>query len=66
MGEVGKAVVVLRADATPDEAALLAYLGERLGRYKVPKSVEFAATLPRSASGKVLKPQLRREYASNA
>ncbi|MGN9780955.1 acyl-CoA synthetase [Nonomuraea sp. ZG12] len=65
-GEVGKAVVVLKERATPDAAALLAYLAGRLGRYKVPKSVEFASALPRGASGKVLKPQLRREYASGA
>jgi fatty-acyl-CoA synthase len=61
-GEVGKAVVVLRAGAVADEAALLAYVSERLGRYKVPKSVEFAGSLPRSAAGKVLKQQLRRQY----
>ncbi len=62
-GEVGKAVVVLRAGAKADEAALLAYVSERIGRYKVPKSVEFAGSLPRSAAGKVLKQQLRRQYA---
>ncbi|MFC5819525.1 acyl-CoA synthetase [Nonomuraea harbinensis] len=63
-GEVGKAVVVLRAGAVPDEAALLDHLRRRLGRYKVPASVEFVPALPRSAAGKVLKPQLRREYAT--
>jgi O-succinylbenzoate-CoA ligase len=65
-GEVGKAVVVLREGAVPDEEALLDHLRARLGRYKVPASVEFVAALPRSAAGKVLKPELRRAYAGRS
>jgi fatty-acyl-CoA synthase len=61
-GEVGKAVVVLRRDSRADVAELLGALAGRLAKYKIPKSVEFAEALPRSASGKVLKQQLRKRY----
>jgi acyl-CoA synthetase (AMP-forming)/AMP-acid ligase II len=47
---------VLRAPADPEE--LRAWVGERLARYKVPKAVEVADTLPRTASGKLLRRQL--------
>ncbi|MGH7185329.1 MAG: AMP-binding protein, partial [Pseudomonadota bacterium] len=54
-GEVGKAFVVLRpgARATADE--LLAYCRERVAPFKVPASVEFRDTLPKSLIGKVLR-----------
>jgi fatty-acyl-CoA synthase len=58
-GEVGRAVVVLRPGAAADPAELLAFLDGKLARYKIPKTVVFAETLPRTASGKVLKSQLR-------
>lgn len=58
-GERVKAFVVLRQgeQATADE--LIAYLGERLTRYKLPAAVEFRAELPRSMIGKVLRRALR-------
>jgi acyl-CoA synthetase (AMP-forming)/AMP-acid ligase II len=56
-GEVGRAVVVRRGSVTADE--LLAFLRDRLAGYKVPKSVRFVDELPRSATGKVLKKNLR-------
>jgi fatty-acyl-CoA synthase len=63
-GEVGRAVVVLREGATADPADLLAFLGDRIAKFKIPKSVVFTAALPRTASGKVLKSQLRSRYAA--
>jgi fatty-acyl-CoA synthase len=61
-GEVGHAVVVMveGAEAEPDE--VLARVGERLARFKVPKSVEVVGALPRNAFGKVRKADLRRTY----
>ena len=63
-GEVGRAVVVLRPGAQLDEQGLLDHLDGRLARYKVPRSVVFAASLPRSGAGKVLKSDLRATYGS--
>jgi acyl carrier protein len=64
MGEVGKAFVVARAGATVDAAELIAYARERMANYKVPRSVEVVETLPRNASGKVLKGELRGWFAA--
>jgi fatty-acyl-CoA synthase len=56
-GEVGRAVVVLKADATEED--LLGFLAGKIANYKIPKSVVFADALPRTASGKVVKRLLR-------
>jgi len=48
------------------EADVLAFCGERLANYKVPRRVVFRAALPRNASGKVLKRQLRAELKEEA
>jgi fatty-acyl-CoA synthase len=55
-GETVKAVVVVRDGHrhTLDEAALIAWARGRMAAYKVPRIVEFADTLPRTANGKVL------------
>jgi len=39
---------------------LLEYLRERLAEYKVPRKVVFMAALPRSATSKILKTELRK------
>jgi len=57
LGEVGAAFVVLRAPATPAE--LLAWAKEQMANYKVPRVVWIESELPRNASGKVLKQELR-------
>jgi len=54
------AVVVCREGYSPTEQELVAHARERLAYYKVPKRVIFAETLPRNASGKILKRELRR------
>jgi acyl-CoA synthetase (AMP-forming)/AMP-acid ligase II len=59
LGEVGKAYVVARPGATVDADEVIAFAKERLANYKVPRSVEVVDTLPRNASGKVLKFALR-------
>lgn len=58
-GEVGKAFVVARPGTELAPATVLAGLDGRLARYKLPKSVELVASLPRTASGKVQKHELR-------
>ena len=57
-GEVGRAVVVPAPDAEVDPDALLAFLRERLAGYKVPRSVVFAGSLPRTPSGKLRKNEI--------
>jgi HIP---CoA ligase len=59
LGEVGRAFVVTRPGRALDEAAVVAFCRERLANYKVPRQVEFRPALPRNASGKVLKQQLK-------
>ena len=58
-GEGVTAIVVARADARLDEAAILSALADRLAKYKQPKRVLFAPDLPRNAMGKVQKAALR-------
>ena len=60
-GEVGQAVIV-RADGSDlDETAILNFCRERLARFKVPQTVRFIDELPRNATGKILKRELRDE-----
>ena len=59
MGEVGKAYVVLRPGAAATEAEMAAWSKENMANYKVPRSFVFVDDVPRNASGKVLKTELR-------
>ena len=59
LGEVGKAFVVPRAGAAPDPEELVAWCRERLAGYKVPRTVALVDSLPRNATGKVAKSDLR-------
>ena len=59
MGEVGKAFVVLRPASKTDEAAIIGWARSNMANYKVPRSVEFLAELPRNAGGKILRTALR-------
>ncbi len=61
-GEVGLAVVVLRQAGVLTEQDVLAYCDGQLARYKIPKRVAFADTLPRNAMGKVIKTELVARY----
>lgn len=58
-GETPRAYVVPRGDPAPTEADLIAFTRARLAHYKCPTSVVFVAALPRNASGKLLKRDLR-------
>jgi HIP---CoA ligase len=59
LGEVGKAFVVLRPGAAVSEADLTAWSRDNMANYKVPRSFALVEDLPRNASGKVLKTELR-------
>lgn len=58
--EAVTAVVVRRGEVTEEE--LLAYAREKLAGFKAPKRVLFVDELPRNASGKILKRELRDRF----
>ncbi len=66
MGEVGLAVVVPASGVAGSslEEELLPWVRERLANYKVPRAVRIVGALPVNASGKVLKRELREEFAT--
>jgi acyl-CoA synthetase (AMP-forming)/AMP-acid ligase II len=57
-GQRLKAFVVPREHDSLDEDEVKSYVKENLARYKVPREVEFLDSLPRNATGKVLKREL--------
>ena len=61
-GETGKAIIVLKPNATLDEATVIAHCLKHLAKFKIPQSVEFIDVLPRNATGKVLKRSLREQF----
>ena len=58
-GETVHAVVAPRESSNPDAADLIAFARGRLAHYKCPTGVSFVTTLPRNATGKILKRELR-------
>lgn len=58
-GETVKAILVLREGVSLDEAALLEHCRARIARYKCPRIFEARVALPRNASGKILRRELR-------
>lgn len=61
-GESVHAVLVVRAGSGLDEAGLAAWARDHLAGYKIPRSVSFAAEIPRNGSGKIMKRELRAPY----
>ncbi|MDX3802342.1 fatty acyl-CoA synthetase [Streptomyces sp. AK04-3B] len=60
--EAVTAVVVVRDEVSEEE--LIAHVRERLPSFKAPKRVFFVDGLPRNASGKILKRELRERFGS--
>ncbi|MER6082157.1 acyl-CoA synthetase [Streptomyces sp. NPDC001833] len=58
--EAVTAVVVRRGEI--DEAGLIAHVKEKLPAFKAPKRILFVDALPRNASGKILKRELRERF----
>lgn len=61
-GEAVKAICVPKPDMTIDEASVIDWARERIAGFKVPKSIDIIAALPRNASGKILRKDLRAPY----
>jgi acyl-CoA synthetase (AMP-forming)/AMP-acid ligase II len=60
-GEIVRAHVVVEPGASFDEAAVRSYCRDRLAGYKVPARFVIQDQLPRNASGKILKRELRQQ-----
>jgi fatty-acyl-CoA synthase len=61
-GEVPKAVVVAKPGCELSEVELIEFCRARLAHYKCPQSIEFCESLPKTATGKVLKRVMRKKY----
>lgn len=64
-GEVPKALVIAKPGSSLTEAELLEFCRSRIAHYKCPRSIEFLESLPKTATGKVLKKNLRQAYGTN-
>ncbi len=65
-GEHVKAFVSLKPGESVDGDALIAYCKERMAAYKYPREIEFLDELPKTASGKILRRELRDKELSRA
>jgi long-chain acyl-CoA synthetase len=65
-GQMIKAYIVLKEGGVLDESALKAHLKPRITAYAIPHAVEFRASLPKSAVGKILKKELVAEEKAKA
>jgi fatty-acyl-CoA synthase len=61
-GEEVKACVVAKPGMAVDEAEVIAWARERIAAFKAPKSVDVIPVMPRNASGKILRRELRAPY----
>ncbi|MBV8195436.1 MAG: long-chain fatty acid--CoA ligase [Candidatus Dormibacteraeota bacterium] len=61
-GETVRAVVVVKEGEQLSEQEVVDFTAGRLARYKQPRSVVFAETLPRNPTGKVIKFELRERF----
>ena len=59
LGEEVRAFIVRKPGSTTTESELIAWTRERLAAYKYPRVIEFRESLPMTATGKVLKRELR-------
>ncbi len=61
-GEAVKAVVVLNQGQSLTEEELIEWCQGKIGRFKIPKSIVFTDSLPRTPTGKILKRVMREEF----
>jgi acyl-CoA synthetase (AMP-forming)/AMP-acid ligase II len=61
-GEAVKAICVPSPGCTVDSDSVVAWTREKIAGYKVPKTVDVIDALPRNASGKILRRELRAPY----
>jgi fatty-acyl-CoA synthase len=61
-GEAVKAIVVRKQGEDLSEQELIQWCQGRIGKFKIPKKVEFVESIPRTPTGKILKRVLRDQY----
>lgn len=62
-GEVPAAIVCVKPHMTLTEAELIAFVEQRLGRFKIPRRIEFTTEpLPKTGTGKIRKTTLKERY----
>ena len=61
LGEEIKAYVVLKESGSISEDELMNWTKDHIAAYKYPRSIEFLSNLPMSATGKILKKELRKK-----
>jgi 4-coumarate--CoA ligase len=62
-GEVPRAFVALGAGQTTTAEELMAFANARLATYKAIRAVTFVDAIPKTASGKILRRELKAQYA---
>jgi long-chain acyl-CoA synthetase len=62
MGELVAAHIQRLTNSTLDAQAVLAYLSDRIAKYKLPRKIVFETELPRQDNGKIYKRSLREPY----
>ena len=65
-GETGKVFISLKEGQTIEEKEIIEHCLKTLAKFKVPQSVKFIELLPRNATGKVLKRELREEVVGSS
>lgn len=61
-GEVPKAIIVLKENASVTEQEIIDYCRDNMAHFKAPKAVEFVDSLPKTATGKLQKYRLREQH----
>ena len=60
-GELPKAFIVPAPNATPSLEELQAFMGEHVASYKLVREMQVVEAIPKSASGKILRRELREQ-----
>ncbi len=64
-GEVGLAVLALKPGASLDRSTVVEHCVSRLAKFKIPDDIAIVDELPRNATGKVLKRELRTRFVDD-
>jgi long-chain acyl-CoA synthetase len=65
-GEIPRAYVALRAGESISEADLMVFANERVANYKAIRQVVFVDSIPKTASGKILRRELKVQALGNS